>query len=163
LPAVRGHLRIEEVHFGYEPGRPVLRGLSLEVLPGQSVAVVGCTGAGKTTLLSLVARLFDPSQGRILLDGHDLPNVRLADLRRQVAMVLQEPFLFPLSVAENIAYGRPSASRSDIEQAARAANAHDFIMRLPAGYDSIIGERGATLSGGERQRLSIARALLKDA
>jgi ATP-binding cassette subfamily B protein/subfamily B ATP-binding cassette protein MsbA len=163
LPALRGQVEMQEVSFGYEPGQPVLRGVSLTVQPGQTVAVVGYTGAGKTTLLSLVARLFDPQEGRVLLDGHDLREVKLAGLRRQVAVVLQEPFLFPLSVADNLAYGRPNASRAEVEQAARAANAHDFIMRLPRGYDSVIGERGATLSGGERQRLSIARALLKDA
>jgi ATP-binding cassette subfamily B protein/subfamily B ATP-binding cassette protein MsbA len=163
LPAVRGHVRLEEVSFAYQPGRPVLRCVSLEALPGQTVAVVGYTGAGKTTLLSLVTRLFDPTQGRVLIDGHDLRTVRLEGLRRQVAVVLQEPFLFPLSVADNIAYGRPTASRAEIESAAQAANAHEFILALPHGYDTVIGERGATLSGGERQRLSIARALLKDA
>jgi ATP-binding cassette subfamily B protein len=163
LPPLRGHVRLENVTFGYAPDQPVLRGVSLEAQPGQTLAVVGYTGAGKTTLLSLVARLFDPCQGRVLLDGHDLRSVRLAGLRRQVAVVLQEPFLFPLSVAQNIAYGRPAASRAEVEQAARAANAHDFILRLPDGYDTVVGERGGTLSGGERQRLSIARALLKDA
>jgi ATP-binding cassette subfamily B protein/subfamily B ATP-binding cassette protein MsbA len=163
MPALRGHVRLDEVTFGYEPDRPVLRGVSLEALPGQTVAVVGYTGAGKTTLLSLVARLFDPWHGTVSLDGIDVRSVRLESLRRQVAVVLQEPFLFPLSVAENIAYGRPTASRTEVEQAARAANAHEFIMRLPRGYDTLLGERGATLSGGERQRLAIARALLKDA
>src|SRR5262249_15177088 len=157
LPPLRGQVALEGVSFGYEPGRPVLRGVDLQVPPGQTVAVVGYTGAGKTTLLSLVARLFDPWQGRVLLDGHDLRAVKLAGLRRQVAVVLQEPFLFPLSVADNIAYGRPDASRHDVEAAARAANAHDFIVRLPRGYDTVVGERGCTLSGGERQRLSIAR------
>jgi ATP-binding cassette subfamily B protein len=163
LPPVQGHIRIENATFGYEPERPVLRDVSLEVLPGQTVALVGFTGAGKTTLASLVPRFFDPWEGRVLVDGHDLRDVRLRNLREQVAVVLQEPFLFPLTIAENIAYGRPGATRQEIEAAARTANAHAFIERLPAGYETVVGERGATLSGGERQRLSIARALLKDA
>jgi ATP-binding cassette subfamily B protein/subfamily B ATP-binding cassette protein MsbA len=159
----RGHLVLDKVTFGYEPGRPVLQGVSLEALPGQALAIVGATGAGKTTLVSLVPRFFDPWQGRVLLDGQNLRELQLKSLRRQVALVLQEPFLFPLTVAENIAYGRPEASRQEIEAAARAANAHGFIAALPDGYDTRIGERGATLSGGERQRLSIARAFLMDA
>jgi ATP-binding cassette, subfamily B, bacterial len=163
LPPAAGHVRVENVTFGYEPGRPVLKGVSLEALPGQTVAVVGPTWAGKTTLVSLVPRLFDPWEGRVTVDGRDVRDVRLASLRGQVAFVLQEPFLFPLTVAENIAYGRPEASRAEVEAAAKAANAHAFIERLPHGYDTRVGERGATLSGGERQRLSIARAFLKDA
>jgi ATP-binding cassette, subfamily B, bacterial len=163
LPAVRGHVRLENVTFGYEPGRPVLRDVTLEVLPGQTVAVVGATGAGKTTLAGLVPRFFDPWGGRVLIDGHDVRDVGLKSLREQVGLVLQEPFLFPWSVAENIAYGHAGASGDDIEVAARAANIHDFIQRLPRGYDAVIGERGTTLSGGERQRLAIARALLRNA
>src|SRR5262249_48677628 len=163
LPTARGHVRFEGVTFGYLPGRPVLHDITLDVPAGQTLAVVGFTGAGKTTLVSLVARFFDPWRGRVLLDGHDLRDLQLHGLRRQVALVLQEPFLFPWSVADNIAYGRPGATREQIEAAARAANAHEFIVRLPQGYDSVVGERGATLSGGERQRLSIARAVLKDA
>jgi ATP-binding cassette subfamily B protein/subfamily B ATP-binding cassette protein MsbA len=163
VTAPRGHLQMENVSFGYEPGRPVLSGVSLEVQPGQVVAIVGATGAGKTTLVSLIPRFFDPWQGRVLLDGRDLRELQVKSLRQHVALVLQEPFLFPLNVAENIAYGRPEASRVEIEAAARAANAHAFIIALPNGYDTRIGERGATLSGGERQRISIARAFLKDA
>ena len=163
LPPARGHVRLENVTFGYEPERPVLRDVALEVLPGQRVAIVGATGAGKTTLVSLIARFFDPWEGRVLVDGHDVRDVRLRSLREQVGLVLQEPFLFPLTIAENIAYGRPGASRQEIEAAARAANLHGFVERLPQGYETVVGERGATLSGGERQRLSIARALLKDA
>jgi ATP-binding cassette subfamily B protein len=163
LAAVRGHVALEDVTFGYEPGRPVLHNVSLDVLPGQVVAIVGATGAGKTTLVSLIPRFFDAWQGRVLLDGRDVRDVQLKSLRRHVALVLQEPFLFPLTIAENIAYGRPEASREEIEAAARAANAHAFIMALPKSYDTRIGERGATLSGGERQRLSIARAFLMDA
>jgi ATP-binding cassette subfamily B protein/subfamily B ATP-binding cassette protein MsbA len=163
LTDVRGHLRLEQVTFGYSADRPVLHELSLEALPGQTVAIVGATGAGKSTLVSLIPRFYDPWQGRITLDGRDLRSLQLRSLRSQVAIVLQEPFLFPLTIAENIAYGRPDATQGEIEAAARAANAHQFIERLPEGYQTSIGERGATLSGGERQRLSIARALLKDA
>jgi ATP-binding cassette subfamily B protein len=163
LPSVRGHVRLQDVTFGYDPLRPVLKGVSLEARPGETVAIVGETGAGKSTLVSLVPRFFDPESGRVLIDEHDVRDVQVKSLRGQVALVLQEPFLFPLSIADNIAYGRPGASRAEIEAAARAANAHAFITRLPSGYDTVIGERGATLSGGERQRLSIARALLKDA
>jgi ATP-binding cassette subfamily B protein len=163
LRRVQGHVRLERVSFGYEEGYPILREVSLEALPGQTIAIVGATGAGKSTLISLVPRFFDPWQGRVLIDGQDVRDVQLVSLRKQVALVLQEPFLFPLTIAENIAYGRPQASRHEIETAARMANAHTFITRLPAGYDTHVGERGATLSGGERQRLSIARALLKDA
>jgi ATP-binding cassette subfamily B protein len=163
LPVARGHVRLEDVTFGYEPARPILKGVSLEARPGETVAIVGETGAGKSTLVSLVPRFFDPVSGRVLIDEHDVRDVQIKSLRAQVALVLQEPFLFPLSIAENIAYGRQGAERTEIEAAARAANAHAFITRLPSGYDTMIGERGATLSGGERQRLSIARALLKDA
>jgi ATP-binding cassette, subfamily B, bacterial len=163
LPAAQGHVRLDHVMFGYELERPVLRDICLEAKPGETIAIVGETGAGKSTLVSLIPRFFDPWQGRVLVDGKDVRDLQLHSFRRQIALVLQEPFLFPFSIAENIAYGRPEASRPEIEAAARAANAHEFIERLPEGYDSIIGERGATLSGGERQRLSIARALLKDA
>jgi len=163
LPRVQGRVHFEGVTFGYEPGREVLRGISLELQPGETLALVGPTGAGKSTLVSLLPRFFDPKEGRVLIDGHDLREVQLKTLRANLALVLQEPFLFPLTVAENIAYGRPEARAAEVEAAARAANAHDFITRLPQGYQTVLGERGATLSGGERQRLSIARALLKDA
>jgi len=163
LGAARGQVQFENVTFGYEAERPVIRDISFEVQPGETVALVGATGAGKSTLLSMVPRFFDPWQGRVLVDGNDVQDVQLNSLRRNVALVLQEPFLFPLSIAENIAYARPHATVAEIEAAARAANAHDFIERLPDGYQTVIGERGATLSGGERQRISIARALLKDA
>jgi ATP-binding cassette subfamily B protein len=163
LPVVRGEVRYEDVTFGYEAGRPILRKISLDIEPGETIALVGATGAGKSTMVSLLPRFYDPWEGRVSVDGQDVRDVQLKTLRSQIAMVLQEPFLFPLTIAENIAYGRPHASLSDIEAAARAAEAHDFISRLPDGYQTLIGERGATLSGGERQRLSIARALLKDA
>jgi ATP-binding cassette subfamily B protein/subfamily B ATP-binding cassette protein MsbA len=159
----RGHVCLEGVTFGYEPGRPVLTDVTLEAYPGEVVALVGRTGAGKSTLVSLVPRFFDPWKGRVILDGMDLRDVQLASLRAQVALVLQESFLLPLTVAQNIAYGRPAASRAEIEAAAVAAGAHEFIRRLSEGYDTVIGQRGSTLSGGEKQRLAIARALLKDA
>jgi ABC-type multidrug transport system fused ATPase/permease subunit len=158
-----GHVRVDGVTFGYDPGRPVLTGLSLDARPGQAVAVVGLTGAGKTTLAGLVVRFFDPWAGRVLLDGRDVRTLKLRDLRTQVGLVLQDPVLFPASVHENVAYGRPGATRAEVEAACKAANAHAFVERLPDGYDTVLGPRGATLSGGERQRLSVARALLKDA
>ena len=163
LTDVRGHVRIEGVTFGYEPGRPVLTDVDVEASPGETVAIVGPTGAGKSTLVSLVPRFFDPWSGVVRIDGVDVREATLHSVRAQVAIVLQEPFLFPMSVADNIAYGRPGASLAHIHDAARAANAHQFIAALPQGYDTVLGERGATLSGGERQRISIARALLRDA
>lgn len=163
LSVVRGRIQFDSVTCGYEVGRPILREISLDAEPGSVTAIIGSTGAGKSTLASLIPRLLDPWEGRVLLDGANVRDLPLAWLRSQVAMVLQEPYLFSWSVAENIAYGRPGASRQEIEAAARAANAHDFIVRLPQGYDTLLGERGATLSGGERQRLSISRAILKNA
>jgi len=161
--AIRGHIRYEDVTFGYIDDQPVLKDVSLEARPGEVVAIVGPTGAGKTTLVNLLVRFFDPWSGRVTIDGHDLRDIKLEALRSQLALVLQDPFIFPYSIAENIAYGRPDATREEIEAAARAANADAFIRRLPEGYDTVVGERGATLSGGEKQRLSIARAFLKDA
>ena len=163
LPRIAGHIRVENVTFGYDAAHPVLRQVNLEALPGETIAIVGATGAGKTTLTSLIPRFFDPQEGRVLLDGHDLRELRLSDLRRNVGIVLQEPFLFPFTVRENITYGRPDATLDEVVSAARAANADEFIDKLPEKYDTVIGERGLTLSGGQRQRLSIARALLKDA
>jgi ATP-binding cassette subfamily B protein len=160
---VRGHIQFENVTYAYEPGRPVLCNIHFETTAGETIALVGKTGAGKSTLVSLIPRFFDPYAGRVLLDGHDLREFQLSDLRSRIGVVLQEPFLFPLTIAENIAYGRPGASRDQVAAAAEAAQADAFIQDLPDGYDTVLGERGATLSGGERQRLSIARALLKDA
>jgi len=163
LARAAGAVAFRDVTFGYEPGRPVLRGISLEVPAGTRVGISGPTGAGKSTLVSLLARFYDPDAGSILLDGVDLREYRVADLRRNFAMVLQETVLFSTSIAENIAYARPGATPREITRAARAAGAHDFIERLPQGYATPVGERGLRLSGGERQRIALARAFLADA
>lgn len=161
---VQGRIEFRNVSVRYDPKRPpALRNLSLSIEPGSCLAIVGPSGAGKSTLASLIPRFFDPAEGTVLLDGRDLRELKLASLRTNVAVVLQEPFLFPISIAQNIAYGSPHATGQQIESAAVAAGADAFIRRLPLGYDTIVAERGASLSGGERQRLSIARALLKDA
>ena len=157
-----GALEFRAVSFTYDR-EAVLRKLSFRVEPGTRMGIVGPTGAGKTTLVSLLFRFYDPTEGEVILDGFDIRDYRLADLRNQFAVVLQDPVLFSTTIRENIGYGRPEASAADIVAAARAANAHDFITHLPDGYDTVLGERGMTLSGGEKQRLSIARAFLKDA
>jgi ATP-binding cassette, subfamily B, bacterial len=162
-PVLRGAVRFENVSFGYEPNHPVLRDLDLAVEPGQRIALVGGSGGGKSTLASLLPRLYDPTAGRVLIDGRDIRTYTLQSLRRQIAIVLQESVLFAVSVRDNIAYGAPGVTDREIEAAARLANAHDFIMRLPDGYDTILGERGATLSGGQRQRIAIARAAVRNA
>lgn len=161
--AGHGHISFENVTFGYENGQAVLKGISLEAEAGKSVAIIGATGAGKSTLVSLVPRFFDPWEGQVTLDGVNIKNFSLTSLRQQISIVLQDPFLLPMSIAENIAYSRPGAGRDEIVASAVKANADDFIRTLPEGYDTLLGERGATLSGGERQRLAIARAILKDA
>ena len=158
----RGRVALEQVSFAYHEGHPVLSDISLEVQPGQTVAFVGQTGAGKTTLMKLLLRFHSPTSGRVTLDGVPLEDIELASLRAAVGLVSQDVFLFHGSVRENIAYGRADASLEEIVAAARAAEAHEFIERLPMGYDTIVGERGQKLSGGQRQRLSIARAVLKD-
>jgi ATP-binding cassette subfamily B protein/subfamily B ATP-binding cassette protein MsbA len=162
LTEVRGHIQFESVTFGYDPERAVLQQVSFDVEPGEVVAITGPSGAGKTTLAALILRFVDPWEGRVLVDGHDLRDVRVESVRASVGLVLQENVLFPTTIAENIAYGRPGASRRDIETAAAAADADEFIRGLPGGYDAVVGERGATLSGGERQRIAIARAVLKN-
>lgn len=160
-PAVlRGGLRFEGVHFGYDPAHPVLSDVSFEIAPGKCVAVLGGTGAGKSTLLSLIPRFYDPTRGRVLLDGVDLKELSLDYLRRNIGLVFQESLLFKTSIADNIAFGRPEASREQIEHAARVAGAHGFIQQLPEGYDTVLEEGAVNLSGGQRQRLAIARALL---
>jgi ABC-type multidrug transport system fused ATPase/permease subunit len=158
--ALSGAVRFENVSFAYKPGVPVLDGIDLDVPAGARIAILGETGAGKTTLLALIPRFYDPGQGRVLVDGHDLRALDLPVLRRQIGVVFQESFLFSDTVAANIALGHPQASRAQIERAARIARAHDFITELPAGYDTRVGEGGHGLSGGQRQRLALARALL---
>jgi ATP-binding cassette subfamily B protein len=156
-----GSIDLRGVSFLYGPRR-VLHDINLDIRPGEMVGLVGHTGAGKTTLVNLICRFFDVAEGQILVDGHDIRAFPVEAYRRNIGIVLQEPFLFFGTIAENIAYGRPHASRAEIMDAARAASAHEFILRLPDGYDSLVGERGQSLSGGERQRISIARALLTD-
>jgi ATP-binding cassette subfamily B protein len=158
-----GAVTFQNVSFGYAQDHPVLYDISFVARPGTRVGIAGPTGAGKTTLMSLLTRFYDPNQGQILLDGVDLRDYKLADLRNQFAIVLQEPVLFSTSIAENIAYARSEASMEEIVEAAKAANAHDFIEQLPQGYQTLVGERGMCLSGGERQRIGLARAFLKNA
>jgi ABC transporter fused permease/ATP-binding protein len=161
--SVQGKLKLEQVRFCYPTRRdtPVLKGIDLSVRPGEVIALVGPSGAGKSTIASLLMRLYDPDEGRILLDGRDLRELSPSWLRRQIGVVTQEPLLFATSVADNIRYGRESASDEEVEAAARAANAHDFILRFPEGYRTPVGERGVQLSGGQKQRVAIARAVLK--
>jgi ABC-type multidrug transport system fused ATPase/permease subunit len=162
LPPIQGHVQFERVSFAYVPETPVLRGVSLEARPGETVALVGPTGAGKSTIASLIGRNYDVSAGRVLVDGYDVRDVELASLRRQIATVLQETFLFSGTVRDNIRYGRLDATDEEIVEAAKVVNAHQFIERLPRGYDTPITERGQNLSLGQRQLISFARALLAD-
>jgi len=164
LPGVRGHVEFKGVRFAYPTRQdlPVLHGLDMELRPGEVVAVVGPSGAGKSTLASLLSRFYDPQGGAVLLDGHALTALEPEWLRRNIGMVAQEPQLFSCSIADNIRYARPDATDEQVEQAARAANAHDFIQRFPDGYRTQVGERGVQLSGGQKQRVAIARAVLKD-
>jgi subfamily B ATP-binding cassette protein MsbA len=162
LPPFRDTIRFEGVRFAYDE-RVVLHGLDLEIRKGEVVALVGASGGGKTTVANLVPRFWDPTGGRITIDGKDVREVTLASLREQIAMVTQETVLFNDTVRANIAYGRPEIPQAEVERAARMAQAHDFIQQLPQGYETVIGERGVFLSGGQRQRLAIARAFLKNA
>jgi ABC-type multidrug transport system fused ATPase/permease subunit len=162
LPPGPGRVFFDGVTFGYDPDRPVLRNVDLELEPGRVVALIGHTGAGKTTLAALVPRFYDVQTGRVVVDGHDVRTVSIASLRREIGVIAQDPFLFSATVRENIAFGRPGATDDEVVQAARLAQAHEFVEALPEGYDTVVGERGITLSGGQRQRLAIARALVVD-
>ena len=158
----RGHVRFENVTFNYDHTRRVLRGIDLEVEPGQVIALLGAPGSGKTSIVNLLPRFYDVTGGRVTIDGNDIRNVTLKSLRQNIGIVQQDVFLFATSMRENIAYGNVEASLEDIAKAARVAQMHDYIESLPEGYDTPVGERGATLSGGQRQRMSIARAVLLD-
>jgi ATP-binding cassette subfamily B protein len=162
LPSGAGRLSFEGVSFEYLEGRPVLQDIDLEVAPGRTVALIGHTGSGKTTLTSLVPRFYDVTAGRVMIDDADVRDVKLTSLRRAIGVISQDPFLFSATVRENITFGAPGLDDSEVERIARLAQAHEFVERLPDGYDTVIGERGITLSGGQRQRLAIARALAVD-
>jgi ABC-type multidrug transport system fused ATPase/permease subunit len=163
LGTIKGKISFEKVNFAYEDGKQVLSQINLDVLPGQVIGIVGATGAGKTSLVSLVPRFYDPNEGCVRVDDHDVRNIQVKSLRKGVGIVLQESILLSGTIRENITYGKPDATLDEVTEAARAADAHDFIMQLPSGYDTQVGERGVKLSGGERQRISIARAFLKNA
>ncbi|NLC56673.1 MAG: ABC transporter ATP-binding protein [Armatimonadetes bacterium] len=162
IPTIEGNVRFENVSFGYDTSKKVLENVSFEVSAGEMIGLVGHSGAGKSTLINLICRFYDVGDGRILIDGRDIRKIKLKSLRDQIGVVLQEPYLFRGTILDNIAYGRPKATRREVVAAAMAANAHEFICQLPDGYDTMIGERGAGLSGGERQRISIARAILRN-
>lgn len=162
MPRVTGKVEFRDVTFAYEPGKPVLHDLTFTVAPGEMIGLVGHSGAGKSTIINIICRFYDVDQGSILVDGIDVREVQVKSLRDQIGVVLQDPFLFNGSVAENVAYGKPDATLEEVVAAAKAANAHEFVMDLPEGYDSMLGERGVRLSGGERQRISIARAILRN-
>lgn len=159
---IRGEIEFKDVYFTYDNEKNALNGISFDVQPGEMIGLVGHSGAGKSTLINLITRFYDPNDGSIVIDGHDSKDIRIKALRQQIGVVLQDPFLFAGTIAENIGYSKPGASRHEIIAAAKAANAHDFIVKFPDGYDTMVGERGARVSGGERQRISIARAILKN-
>ena len=160
MPYIEGRVEMKGVRFSYDKNQSILEDVSVDVQPGEMIGLVGHSGAGKSTIINLLSRFYDVKDGQILIDGVDIRKIKMDDLRRQIGVVLQEPFLFPGTISDNIAYAKPDATPEEIMQAANAANAHDFVMRFPDGYDTYVGERGARLSGGERQRLSIARAIL---
>ena len=162
LPNMRGQVEFRDVFFSYDNEKNAINGISFTTQPGEMIGLVGHSGAGKSTLINLVTRFYDPNEGEIFIDGHDSRDIALGSLRGQIGVVLQDPFLFEGTVADNIGYGKPEATRHEIIAAAKAANAHDFIVKFPDGYDTMVGERGVRVSGGERQRISIARAILKN-
>ena len=162
MPQIGGRVSFKDVTFGYDPGKPVLRGINLEVAPGEMIGLVGKSGVGKSTFINLICRFYDVSRGRLDVDGEDIREIRLEDLRGQIGLVHQEPTLFNVTIADNIRYGKPDATFDEVIRAAIAAEAHEFIIAKPDGYDTKVGERGGKLSGGEKQRISIARAILHD-
>ena len=162
LPTISGNIRFDNVVFSYDDDKNALEGVSFEIKAGQMVGLSGPSGAGKTTLINLLGRFYDPVEGSITVDGHDIRDVKVKSLREQIGVVLQDPFLFHGTISDNISYSKPGAARSEIVAAAKAANAHDFIVNFPDGYDTMVGERGVGISGGEKQRISIARAVLKN-
>jgi len=162
LPSLQGEVRFKNISFAYEEGSDVLRDIDLVAQPGETVALLGATGSGKTSVVNLVPRFYDVTAGQVTVDGYDVRDVKLQSLRKQIGTVFQEAFLFSGTIAENIAYGREGASMEEIVRAAKLAQAHDFIMSFPDGYQTRVGERGVTVSGGQRQRVTIARALLLD-
>jgi ATP-binding cassette subfamily B protein len=162
VDAIRGEVRFEDVSFAYAEGRSTLEEINFEAKPGQMVALIGPTGSGKSTITNLIPRFYDPSEGRVLIDGIDVRQMKLRNLRQHIGIVLQAPFLFNSTIAENIAYGQPNSDQESIEAAARAAAAHKFILQFPQGYKTMVGERGVTLSGGQKQRIAIARAILRN-
>lgn len=162
LPAIKGEVVFENVSFGYDKDKPILKDVNIKAEPGETIALLGPTGSGKSTVIRLLPRFYDVTSGRILVDGHDVRDVKVESLRKQMGIVSQETFLFNMTIKQNIAYGVPNATMEDIERVAKIAKAHEFITQLPKGYDTVIGERGVTLSGGQQQRVAIARALLMD-
>ncbi|HEY4934081.1 MAG TPA: ABC subfamily B transporter ATP-binding protein, partial [Terriglobales bacterium] len=161
-PPVQGEIVFEHVAFAYDVANPVLQDVSFTIKPGQLVGIVGPTGSGKSTVVSLLPRFYDPIKGTVKIDGHDVRDLKLKSLREQIGYVLQDTALFRGTIAENIAFGRPTASRDEIIAAAELANAHEFISKMAKGYDTMVGERGATLSGGQRQRIGIARVMVRN-
>src|SRR5205085_9428527 len=157
---IRGEVAFSGVRFGYDKSNPVLKGLTFTAKPGEMIGLVGKSGAGKSTTINLICRFYEPDAGTLAIDGVDYRDLPLQEMRRQIGVVLQEPFLFNGTIAENISYGKPGSSMAEIMVAARAANAHNFILGKPDGYDTMVGEKGSKLSGGERQRIAIARAIL---
>jgi ATP-binding cassette subfamily B protein len=162
MPHIDGKVRFDGLSFGYDPGKPILSDVNLEVAPGEMIGLVGKSGTGKTTFVNLICRFYDATRGALELDDIDVRNIRLEDLRGQIGLVAQQSFLFNGSIAENIKYGKPGSSFAEILRASRAANAHEFVVKMPDGYDMLVGEQGNKLSGGEKQRIAIARAILHD-